>query len=1220
MDLQLLSQSELYTLSLCSPSTFDPRRCDDVVIPKIDRSVFNESAGSRKQTYSRLRLAPASGPAATASASSIRHRTPHLRPSTHNPQPLFLDADPENVENRQIVSLLKELFGVECSATVKDDNVEELVPVQVDYSETVPMPQLANVVLTGQKRKRGRPRKNESALYLVETKVESQSDINVSAGTNNVVVYDNLVDKDKEVVNGDGFNVNLIELGLMEDPYGEELNRRTQGLGTEEQLLEFLKGLNGQWGSRRKKKRIVDASLFGNALPKGWRLLLSCKRKEGRVWLFCRRYISPNGRQFESCKEISAYLSSLHGIQDANQPTNFQGTAGIVAVDEMMADLSVPNEKWQENPQCQTFSPGTATISGNYEVQITMNPGDLPAVQVRETAHCDKCSLTFNSQDDFLQHQLSSHRRRRTKNGESITDGVIIKGGKYECQFCHKTFDERHRYNGHVGTHIRSQAKNYGSQVADVVECVGSGSVDPLPQGNPAVQPSIGLERNAELVRKSANDPSNDTDKENGDAKEITNRLGTVDNSMGVDVAKSNLCFDSNPVFSNNVNNNETSGGANATKNTGNEVGMYGNALEKSSSPSPLNNNQIDGNTNIITHVAETKAVSHTLSERIEICEIHLSGSNFTHTMDDLRLEENKVVDSEKLFGFCNRNAGLEDSSAVGDKRYAESEDHSYKNIGTLNCKSVPIPTGSEQKTCSGDLMLTPANDKEENKDRDGCIFPSSMLVGDEHNNTGAYRSMGCESNKCVKEHKGIHISRVVPSWNETSNVSGKFEKEVPIGIIDAPEHPKNPDNSVPSLSGFEQSYGVQEYINKAASSRKIQEPHMSDAQNMRSNELFFPFSSSNEGIGMDSVNNNKHERGFEFRAFFPSENAKVFSAENSRTNVQKHEREESKKEQSGSVLLAQHCIAQPSSEVYNMNKIFGSQVDERKINVIGHAKSHELCLAFDSQPNSGVVELKKFGTKSYDMQSGTSQTYGAQSNLNNADHLAPKEGRAYGFDLHDSSFSGKTNVFENNFNMVYPGRVWEGPKLDEVGNSGSKFMAGFGGGVSQPVEDVLAGSIWRTGEENLLRPDLTDASTPLIQSSNSFHTFDIISDKGHEGLFGVNHKYDCDSSFEGLTLGRSEPMEYSFMTVQSSNPLPDETKGFSFNADTQQGFDSSFWLGKESLMQNITAQNQVATLCVWCRNEFYQDAAATSGAQTGAIGSMCPACSSRISQQFNVL
>lgn len=765
-----------------------------------------------------------------------------------------------------------------------------------------------------------------------------------------------------------------------------------------------------------------------------------------------------------------------------------------------MADLSAPNEKRQENHGCLTFSPCIATISGNYEVQVSTNPGDLPAVQVRDSSNCDKCNLTFKSQDDFLQHQLSSHRRRKTKNGESITDGVIIKDGKYECQFCHKIFDERHRYNGHVGTHIRNLAKNCGSQVADVVECVGSGSVDLLPQGNSAVEPSVGLENNVELVKeKSANDPPNPyTDKENGKSKELTSCLGIVNNSVDVDVPKSNLCFDSDPVFANNVNNNKASGDANATENTGNGVGMYSNSQEKSSassSPSPLNNKQVDGNTNIITHVAETKAVSHTSSEQMVSCEIDLGGANFTDTMDELRLEANKVVDSEKLFGFCNRNGGLEDSSAVGDKPYAQSEDHSHKNIGKANGKSISIPTGSEQKTCSRDLMLTPASDKEENKDRDGCgIFPSSMLVVDEHNNTGAYRSMGHESDKCVEEHKGID-TRVIPSWNETGNFTGKFEKEVSIGIIDAPEQPKNPDNSVPSLSGFERSYGVEEYINKA-SARKVQEPHISDAQNMGNNELFFPFSSSNDGIGMAAVNNNKHERGFEFRAFFPPENTKVFSTENSRTSVQKHAREESEKELSGSVLLAQHCIAEPSSDVYNMNKIFSSQVDECKINVIGNSKSHELCLAFDSQPNSSVVELEKFGTKTYDMQSGTSQTYGAQSNLNNTDHVAPKEGRAYGFDLHDSSFGGKTNVFENNFNMVYPGRVWEGPKLDGVGNSGSKFMAGFGGSVSQPVEDVLAGSIWRTGEENLLRPDLTDTSTPLVQSSNSFHTFDIISDK----------------------------------------------------------------------------------------------------------------------------
>lgn len=121
------------------------------------------------------------------------------------------------------------------------------------------------------------------------------------------------------------------------------------------------------------------------------------------------------------------------------------------------------------------------------------------------------------------------------------------------------------------------------------------------------------------------------------------------------------------------------------------------------------------------------------------------------------------------------------------------------------------------------------------------------------------------------------------------------------------------------------------------------------------------------------------------------------------------------------------------------------------------------------------------------------------------------------------------------------------------------------------------------------------------------------------EGLFGANQKYDGGIGFEGLRLGRTEPVEYSFMTSQSSSSLPGESKGYQYGVNTGQGFDSSFWLGRDALMPNVTAPNREPTVCMWCRNEFYQDPIPT-GAQTGgAIGSMCPDCSSRVSQ-FNVL
>lgn len=93
------------------------------------------------------------------------------------------------------------------------------------------------------------------------------------------------------MANRNGVTVDLVALVNADDPYGEELRRRTLGLDNEEKLLGFMRELEGQWGSRRKKRKIVDASEFGDALPVGWKLLLGLKRKEGRAWIYCRRYV-----------------------------------------------------------------------------------------------------------------------------------------------------------------------------------------------------------------------------------------------------------------------------------------------------------------------------------------------------------------------------------------------------------------------------------------------------------------------------------------------------------------------------------------------------------------------------------------------------------------------------------------------------------------------------------------------------------------------------------------------------------------------------------------------------------------------------------------------------------------------------------------------------------------------------------------------------------------
>ncbi|XP_030528585.2 methyl-CpG-binding domain-containing protein 8-like [Rhodamnia argentea] len=180
IDLRLLTQSELYSLSLSTSSSASSAHDDGVLIPKIDRSVFNESAGSRKQTFSRLRLAPRGTAAASSSSSSSsalsRQKPP---PPPHEP----LDED-----NSRIISLLQRLFAKDAPSTDpaaqadppivaagRDDDAD-LIQVRIDYDEcltdcsttAVQSVPIEVVDLGPMKRKRGRPRKFKNAAILGE--------------------------------------------------------------------------------------------------------------------------------------------------------------------------------------------------------------------------------------------------------------------------------------------------------------------------------------------------------------------------------------------------------------------------------------------------------------------------------------------------------------------------------------------------------------------------------------------------------------------------------------------------------------------------------------------------------------------------------------------------------------------------------------------------------------------------------------------------------------------------------------------------------------------------------------------------------------------------------------------------------------------------------------------------------------------------------------------
>ncbi|KDP40908.1 hypothetical protein JCGZ_24907 [Jatropha curcas] len=436
VDMTTLSQSELRALSLCSSSSFDPRRTDDVVTPVIDRSSFNESAGSRRQTYSRL----------SSHHHHHRHRLAGVLSKTPNPpssSPPFNNptTDSDYLENHSIISYLKQFLSTHPEFEQLDlvdfdtfSHLNEAINFtshQLSLGAAVEAPVVnGNFKIGERKRKRGR--KPKVKVLNAEERRKAMS---------------------VEILNKNGVAVDLVRLAGMEDPYREELSRRTQGMDKEEELLGFFRDLEGQWCSRRRKRKIVDASEFGDTLPVGWKLLLGLKRKEGRAWVYCRRYLSPGGQHFVSCKEVSAYLQSCFGSCDTQQVTHNAG--GNIQQVHIVASDSYAGTTGKAEGQRQSSEREKAVAL------LGIDNMELAEVQIHDLFECHKCNMTFDDRDTYLQHLLSFHQRttRRYRLGSSVGDGVIVKDGKYECQFCHKVFHERRRYNGHVGIHVRNYVR-----------------------------------------------------------------------------------------------------------------------------------------------------------------------------------------------------------------------------------------------------------------------------------------------------------------------------------------------------------------------------------------------------------------------------------------------------------------------------------------------------------------------------------------------------------------------------------------------------------------------------------------------------------------------------------------------------------------------------------------------------------------------------------------
>ncbi|XP_042046909.1 uncharacterized protein LOC121792855 [Salvia splendens] len=1226
VDLRLLSQSELYSLSRCSSSAADPNRRDDVVIPIIDRSVFNESAGSRKQTYSRLRLAPTDSP----SAATPRSRTPHLRSPAAAYGSINTKTDPENVENHQIINLLKQFF-------VADMDPADLFPVKIEYLNSLPPQQFSsppspppvNFPSIGVKRKRGRPRK------AVEVSVIDGSYADTlqlpMPSLSEFIPRDNADEKDREVLNSDGVAVDLAALGASEHPYREEIRRRTDGMRTEEELLGFLTGLYGRWGSRRKKKRIVDANEFGSKLPVGWKLSLSVKKKNGNVWLYCRRYISPSGLHFVTCKGVSSYLLSLHGMQDTNPCTFVQYNDIVNDADKLTTVPLVVEDDYEIETFSHAPSPPLDLVTANPEILVTVNVGNASEDRIGESLCCHKCNITFKDKDEFLNHQSSLHRKN--KNIVRITDGVIIKDGKYECQFCHKTFSERHRYNGHVGTHVRFQPKLVG----EFSQSVYPTSVNVYPTQDNAVEGSSKSHNAMDVCNTITNNgPTicSNHDKIHGHFGELEDGSRNI---RGMDKATDTVTetnHSSVPEVLFTSNENKSSHNDACLNDSAAEISKDGSMMQGvMMMESTLSQNGAadkDMTVSVIENSVSTDNPMQSMASKclldsndhMEECPVvndnqHRRNDSNQKTME-LNFDPQSLGLNESVLSlFGTQGQGLQDKNLAVSKT----------DLEILPCKDIAttesITSGPEaSKLEKGPNISMPIadNGKASKEDNIPCSAVTCK-VGD----TLSFSKYENDSSKANNEGVNMHeelqygMDSNIQTWNRQEDATNKDFSEVFTHLLD-----------VPGVHGMSKSHlaandkNTYHYENNdgGVCGRETKMPEFDCLQNFGSGQSSDLFSSSSAIVSSNSITGANQDTRLGVCSPFISTTDKQLSAEDNMITMFNDTMKEHRQDPSEGILLNQSGISEVSNGAFTSDKVY-STANPSELNGIEIAGKHELSLSFgslqtDMCAESNRVEQESYRGNSFNIEAAGPKTYGnpTHSSILSSNIAADME-QARPFGYSNISFNDTTNEPGNSFNVVQGGRDWDGTRGNEVRTSSQNFMVGFGNGSLQTSECAAADGSWRNGPDNVFGGCYDANSTPHIQSSSFFPTFGLAPTTGQESSFGVDHNYGIQSDM--MRPVRAQPVEYSFMSEQRVNSLPGEAKNFPYGTNMEQEMDPSFWLGKDALMPNASHISQATSICVWCRNVFLNEHV-EAGVQTGAIGTICPSCSSRIPGHFNVL
>ncbi|XP_050208583.1 uncharacterized protein LOC126658024 [Mercurialis annua] len=1428
VDLRLLSQSELLSLSFCcsSSSLNNHRQIEaDVATLKIDRSVFNESAGSRKQTFYKLRLAP-------RNSNSVFSPSPSSSIRPHKNFEVPLDED-----NSEIVGLLRSLFGCKSESTENEkencnsvDNSNlvsdvNLMAVPIAYNESFEealknldvakygeeamkqsvatdstssnkrkrgRPRISTVngnvkvnenvigeqqnqvsVVTDSKRKRGRPRKDSSTLDVTNTinvnmnqerpvivvekevtladtdslakessmlknssnldadndkmgvNVNVNEDVQVvvvmnevESGKNEVESGKNEVDSGKKEVDSGKKEVQSVKKvvengkkvesgGGVEDWYGGELRKRTMGMQTQAEVFGALEGLEGEWMSKRKKRKIVDASLLGDALPRGWKLMLSNKRRASYFWLDCTGYISPNGQQFMSCKEVSSYLLSKE-VQDANQTSfghvdghiqstnviSFENAAdSTIKYDKIGDDLisrsalpvsdSVNHEKTQtsfghvdghiqstniisfENAADSTIKydkNGDDLISRSAlpvpdsvkheKPPTTLMEGIPSQVQTIEKYKCHKCTMEYKESDELLQHLLSFHRResKKIRQESSMHEEAIIKNGKYECQFCLKTFEGRHCYNVHLGNHIKDYFKRFEAsggltiQRSTVSPAIAVHSnVLEMQVSNELITGSVATHSCNQTNAEIRSDVPSCELKENSKVEESSSAKKDIVFSMTNDYSKKineatefaavelNVCSGYESVLSKNENSStskfsyETAirkSNNDQLKNIGNQEDCSQNcllaAVERSPTGAALNNEDQAISNSIDKHDPERELPVVSFKEN------SLGGENVNDkllcsTIDGMKLDKKGFGMKEKLrtvSGYSALQKGVtanmkEQRSSEGSSFVSRGSERRYSSLNNVDGLSTSMALEmTHERGSKEDLSLF--------LDQKTCLWNGKVnqVTTSSVADSGFYelcksrndvQTVGCNNNRTLtvedtvtrrEPESSLESCAVTESWNEHSGLAKNATNATPRSSRKKFWQEKESNGSQLTLFGGSQSFGFENNAVKVPNCGSGFANH--DEVQYSKNRGF----SKGDNLAVGSGANVKLERNANNFLLGPSSNERTFSMEDKEVLMGTSDYLLQDRKFEG-----QSCNVQKLNNENNVNMISFLTMDQRKNKEVQSSCAGEPRLAFHHSHMQQNVDIGKNTMETNCLKGSSRLNYGNQQKSVMEDN---KTG-LYSSTLDELKRASIESLFgpscgeqdfnvESNLNMGLAGQSQEKPKLEDIYLSKNEPAIGFSS-HPQARENATCEFMWRTDEDLL--------SSFADTSSGCFPTYDIMSDKAESDLF--SEKFSGISGFEGLRSGGMENMEYNFMT-----PHLDKSKAFSYGADIGEGLDSSVWVEKP-LLPKTTSRRYVRTFCVWCRNEFCYETF-ESEAQVSSSGLSCAACKAKFSGQFNLL